>query len=95
MDLQQGSCIRLRPVAIDSLQLEAVEPSFRSAGPADQQPPGPEQLYQVIGIDQPGNRCWLRCWPLARRGSPVFELALHQVQGQAPHRPLSQGRHEG
>ena len=37
------------------------------------------QLYQVIGLDAHSDRCWLRCWPLARRGSPVFELALSAV----------------
>lgn len=36
-------------------------------------------LYQVIGLDAPSDRCWLRCWPLARRGSPVFEVALSAV----------------
>ncbi|MEB3300918.1 MAG: hypothetical protein VKN56_02980 [Cyanobacteriota bacterium] len=36
-------------------------------------------LYQVIGLDAHSDRCWLRCWPLARRGSPVFELALSEV----------------
>ena len=37
------------------------------------------QLYQVIGLDAHSDRCWLRCWPLARRGSPVFEIALSAV----------------
>jgi hypothetical protein len=37
------------------------------------------QLYQVIGLDAHSDRCWLRCWPLAQRGSPVFELALSAV----------------
>jgi len=41
----------------------------------------PDQLYQVIAIDDRSNRCWLRRWPLARKGSPVFEISLGQVQG--------------
>lgn len=46
------------------------------------------QLYQVIGLDAHSDRCWLRRWPLARRGSPVFELALSAVGPVArPHRP--------
>ena len=46
-----------------------------------------EQLYQVIGVDDRGDRCWLRRWPLARHGSPVVELPLHHVQGHRRHRP--------
>jgi hypothetical protein len=49
-----------------------------------------EQLYQVIGVDDHGNRCWLRRWPLARHGSPVLELPLHQVQQNRRHRPQPQ-----
>ena len=45
----------------------------------------------MIGVDQPGNRCWVRRWPLARHGSPVFELPLGQVQEALPHRPLPVG----
>lgn len=45
-------------------------------------------LYQVIGFDARSDRCWLRCWPLARRGSPVFEVALSAVGTVAcRHRP--------
>ncbi|MFM7314682.1 MAG: hypothetical protein ACKO0M_16230 [Cyanobium sp.] len=46
-----------------------------------------EQLYQVIGVDDRGDRCWLRRWPLARQGSPVLEMPLHHVQSQRRHRP--------
>ncbi|MFN7677000.1 MAG: hypothetical protein ACK5QW_00180 [Cyanobacteriota bacterium] len=41
------------------------------------------QLYQVIGLDAHSDRCWLRRWPLARPGSPVFELALSAVSPAA------------
>ena len=64
---------------------------FRSMDPAE----AVAQLFQVISVDQHGNRCWVRRWPLARHGSPVFELPLGQVQGALPHRPLPVGRHEG
>ena len=47
------------------------------------------QMYQVIGVDDRGDRCWLRAWPLARHGSPVFELSLRQVQTAAHRRPHS------
>jgi hypothetical protein len=40
-----------------------------------------QQLYQVISVDPNGGRCWLRRWPLARSGSPVFEMGLQQLQG--------------
>jgi len=45
------------------------------------------QLYQVIGLDAHSDRCWLRRWPLARSGSPVFELALSEV-GRSARRHL-------
>jgi hypothetical protein len=43
--------------------------------------------FQVIGLDEAADRCWLRRWPIARQGSPVFELSLHQVRAGALHRP--------
>ena len=45
-----------------------------------------EQLYQVIGVDDHHDRCWLRRWPLARQGSEVFEISLQQVRPAWPHR---------
>lgn len=45
-----------------------------------------EQLYQVIGIDDHHDRCWLRRWPLSRQGSEVFEISLQQVRPARPHR---------
>jgi hypothetical protein len=43
-----------------------------------------QQLYQVISLDPGRDRCWLRRWPLARHGSPVFEMGLSQLQGSGP-----------
>jgi hypothetical protein len=79
MDLHQGDCIQLPPAAIGVL--EPLDPAGTAA-----------QLFQVIGVDQHGNRCWLRRWPLARHGSPVFEVPLHQLKTNQPqargyHRP--------
>ncbi|NBW63431.1 MAG: hypothetical protein EBR33_09865 [Synechococcaceae bacterium WB4_1_0192] len=51
-----------------------------------------EHLYQVIGVDDQHNRCWVRRWPLARHGSPVFEISLQQVAGNGhstPPRPAA------
>jgi hypothetical protein len=45
-----------------------------------------EQLYQVIGVDDRHDRCWLRRWPLARQGSEVFEISLQQIRPARPHR---------
>ena len=45
------------------------------------------ELYQVIGMDAHSDRIWLRCWPLPRCGSPVFEVALSAV-GPAARRHL-------
>jgi hypothetical protein len=75
MNLHQGDCIRLPPVE-PSLALP-LDPAVDASG---------DQLYQVVSVDAPGDRCWLRRWPLARHGSPVFELSLHQLQGRQPHR---------
>jgi hypothetical protein len=41
-----------------------------------------EHLYQVIGVDDHQNRAWVRRWPMARHGSPVFEISLHLVDSQ-------------
>jgi hypothetical protein len=48
-----------------------------------------EHLYQVIGVDDHQNRCWVRRWPMARHGSPVFEISLHLVDGQPNSGPSS------
>lgn len=38
--------------------------------------------YQVVGIDDSHDRCWVRRWPLARHGCPVFEISLQQLAGR-------------
>ena len=37
------------------------------------------QLFQVIGIDNNHNKCWIRRWPLLTNGSPVFEVPTNQI----------------
>ena len=78
MTIHQGDCIRLQADA------DPTDPA-----PADHPAPSgtTEQLYQVIAVDQGNDRCWLRRWPLARQGSPVFEISLRQVQRGPQPRP--------
>ena len=38
-----------------------------------------EALFQVLGIDNAYEKCWVREWPLNPNGSPVFEISIKQV----------------
>ena len=38
-----------------------------------------EELFQVIGIDNAYEKCWIREWPLNPQGSPVFEISIKQI----------------
>ncbi len=38
-----------------------------------------EELFQVLGIDNAYQKCWVRKWPLNPNGSPVFEISINQV----------------
>ena len=38
-----------------------------------------DDLFQVIGVDNDHQRCWVRRWPLLPKGSPVFEVAIKQI----------------
>nr|WP_320668071.1 hypothetical protein [Prochlorococcus sp. MIT 1307] len=38
-----------------------------------------EGSFQVIGIDDKHNKCWLRRWPMLPKGSPVFEISIQQI----------------
>ena len=38
-----------------------------------------EELFQVLGIDNDYEKCWVRKWPLNPNGSPVFEISIKQV----------------
>ena len=89
MDLQQGTCILLEPQAIDDLAIEGLDSAAVSIRPAEGDQGQPELMFQVIGVDHSGDRCWLRRWPLARHGSPVFEISLHQLEARRQHRPLA------
>lgn len=52
------------------------------------------ELFQVIGIDDCHDRCWVRRWPLRPAGgSHVFEVSLGQIEQQdtSNHHELPQG----
>ena len=38
-----------------------------------------KELFQVLGIDNAYEKCWVREWPLNPKGSPVFEISIKQV----------------
>ena len=38
-----------------------------------------EELFQVLGIDNAYEKCWVREWPLNPKGSPVFEISITKV----------------
>tara|TARA_B100000700_G_scaffold271537_1_gene314455 strand:- start:1273 stop:1500 length:228 start_codon:yes stop_codon:yes gene_type:complete len=38
-----------------------------------------EELFQVLGIDNSYEKCWVREWPLNPNGSPVFEIPIKQI----------------
>ena len=38
-----------------------------------------EELFQVLGIDNAYEKCWVREWPLNANGSPVFEVSIKQI----------------
>ena len=38
-----------------------------------------EELFQVLGIDNAYEKCWVPKWPLNPNGSPVFEISIKQV----------------
>ena len=38
-----------------------------------------QDLFQIIGIDDKHNRCWIRRWPLIASGCPVFEVPMKQI----------------
>ena len=38
-----------------------------------------KDLFQIIGIDDKHEKCWVRRWPLLPNGSPVFEISMQQI----------------
>ena len=38
-----------------------------------------EELFQVLGIDNAYEKCWVSEWPPNPNGSPVFEISIKQV----------------
>ncbi len=38
-----------------------------------------KRLFQVLGIDDLHQRCWVRDWPMVKNGSPVYEISMKQI----------------
>jgi hypothetical protein len=38
-----------------------------------------DSIYQVLTIDDDGDRCWVRRWPLSKQGSPPFAVPQQQL----------------
>ncbi len=38
-----------------------------------------KNLFQIIGIDNEHEKCWVRQWPLLPQGSPVFEVPIREI----------------
>tara|TARA_Y100001968_G_C19148362_1_gene614909 strand:- start:281 stop:478 length:198 start_codon:yes stop_codon:yes gene_type:complete len=38
-----------------------------------------KNLFQVIGLDNIQEKCWVREWPMVKNGSPVFEISITQI----------------
>ncbi|CAK6700668.1 hypothetical protein [Synechococcus sp. CBW1107] len=84
MTLHQGDCVHLATDVALSAGLPGGECSSTwTIGETAQ-----ATTYQVIGVDASRDRCWVRRWPLARHGSPVFEVSIRQVE--LHHLPHSQ-----
>tara|TARA_B100000700_G_scaffold328973_1_gene448665 strand:- start:858 stop:1133 length:276 start_codon:yes stop_codon:yes gene_type:complete len=43
--------------------------------------------FQVIGIDDQNQKCWVRKWPLPPKGSPVFEISMRQIADLSAPKP--------
>jgi hypothetical protein len=39
-----------------------------------------DSTYQVLSIDDAADLCWVRRWPLSRKGSPAFSVSLQQLK---------------
>jgi len=38
-----------------------------------------DSIYQILSVDDDGDRCWVRRWPLSKHGSPPFAVPQHQL----------------
>ncbi|WP_269622748.1 hypothetical protein [Prochlorococcus marinus] len=38
-----------------------------------------ENFFQIIGIDNEHQKCWVRKWPLLPTGCPVFEIPIKEI----------------
>ncbi|CAK6693980.1 hypothetical protein VB734_02390 [Synechococcus sp. BA-124 BA4] len=78
MTLHQGDCVHLATDLAISAGLPGGESS--STWTIGETAQTQDTVYQVIGVDALRDRCWVRRWPLARHGSPVFEVSIRQVE---------------
>ncbi len=39
-----------------------------------------DSTYQVLSVDDTADLCWVRRWPLSRKGSPAFSVSLQQLK---------------
>ena len=78
------ACRAMTNTPISALQPSCVNPSVLTGmdlhqGDCIQLVNSPD-LFQVIGIDDCHNRCWVRRWPLQPAGgSKVFEISLGEI----------------
>ena len=46
--------------------------------------PGDSRCFQLLSVDEPRGRCYLRQLPLTRYGSRVIEVSLESIAGAEP-----------
>ncbi|MEB3176887.1 MAG: hypothetical protein VKJ87_04725 [Synechococcus sp.] len=46
--------------------------------------PGDSRCFQLLSVDEPRGRCYLRQLPLTRHGSRVIEVSLDTIAGAEP-----------
>ena len=46
--------------------------------------PGDSRCFQLLSVDEPRGRCYLRQLPLTRHGSQVIEVSLESIAGAEP-----------
>ena len=46
--------------------------------------PGDSRCFQVLSVDAPRGRCFVRQLPLTRHGSRVIEISLDAIEAAQP-----------